>query len=40
LSSGTLRDAGHLAIRFDNGERDYVRVYLVGEKREWLLGRV
>jgi hypothetical protein len=28
------------AIRFDNGARDYVHVYLVGDKREWLLGRV
>lgn len=27
-------------IRFDNIGRDYVRVYLVGETREWLLGRV
>jgi hypothetical protein len=29
-----------LAVRFDNGARDYVHVYLVGDKREWLLGRV
>ncbi len=29
-----------LTIRFDNSARDYVHVYLVGEKREWLLGRV
>ena len=29
-----------LAIRFDNAARDYVHVYLVGEKREWYLGRV
>jgi hypothetical protein len=27
-------------VRFDNEARDYVHVYLVGEKREWLLGRV
>lgn len=27
-------------IRFDNGARDYVHVYLVGQRREWLLGRV
>jgi hypothetical protein len=27
-------------IRFDNDARDYVHVYLVGLKREWLLGRV
>jgi glucose/arabinose dehydrogenase len=29
-----------LSIRFDNGGREYVHVYLVGLKREWLLGRV
>jgi hypothetical protein len=29
-----------LAIRFDNDARDYVHVYLVGERRQWLLGRV
>jgi hypothetical protein len=29
-----------LAIRFDNGAREHVHVYLIGEKREWLLGRV
>lgn len=28
------------AIRFDNGAREHVHVYLIGEKREWLLGRV
>jgi hypothetical protein len=28
------------AIRFDNGGRERVLVYLVGEQREWLLGRV
>jgi hypothetical protein len=27
-------------IRFDNGARDFVHVYLVSAKREWLLGRV
>jgi hypothetical protein len=27
-------------IRFDNQGRQYVHVYLVGESREWLLGRV
>ena len=27
-------------VRFDNDARDYVHVYLVGERREWLLGRV
>jgi len=29
-----------LAIRFDNAAHDFVHVYLVGEKREWWLGRV
>lgn len=29
-----------LTIRFDNGAREHVHVYLVGEQREWLLGRV
>jgi len=29
-----------LAIRFDNEGREHVHVYLVGEEREWLLGRV
>jgi hypothetical protein len=29
-----------LAIRFDNGAREHVHVYLIGEKGEWLLGRV
>ncbi len=27
-------------LRFDNDSRDYVHVYLVGDRREWLLGRV
>lgn len=29
-----------LSIRFDNNERERVHVYLVGETREWLLGRI
>src|SRR3954470_10392261 len=29
-----------LVVRFGNDARDYVHVYLVGEHREWLLGRV
>ena len=33
-------EATSLAIRFDNEARDYVHVYLVGQRREWLLGRV
>lgn len=28
------------SIRFDNDARSYVHVYLVGLRREWLLGRV
>jgi hypothetical protein len=27
-------------VHFDNGASDYVHVYLVGTRREWLLGRV
>jgi len=30
----------HATIRFDNAAHDFVRVYLVGQKWEWLLGRV
>lgn len=33
-------DSHPLEIRFDNLARDRVDVYLIGEKREWLLGRV
>ena len=33
-------EAGQAGLRFDNLARSYVHVYLVGEKREWLLGRV
>jgi hypothetical protein len=29
-----------LAIRFDNQANDHVHVYLVGVRRQWLLGRV
>lgn len=29
-----------LAIRFENSGREHVHVYLIGEQREWLLGRV
>lgn len=28
------------SIRFDNEARDYVDVYLIGERSEWRLGRV
>jgi len=33
-------EAGQVSLRFDNLARTYVHVYLIGEKREWLLGRV
>lgn len=33
-------DRTFLTVRFDNDARDVVHVYLVGETREWLLGRV
>ena len=36
----TPADRSPLAIRFDNEAGDYVRVYLVGARRQWLLGRV
>src|SRR5436190_5612033 len=44
-SHGALNDpapvaARPAAIRFDNQARQYVHVYLVGDSREWLLGRV
>ena len=29
-----------MTFRFDNQGRDHVHVYLVGQRREWLLGRV
>lgn len=29
-----------LSIRFDNDARDYVHVYLIGDGRQWMLGRV
>lgn len=32
--------ARFLSIRFDNDAREYVHVYLIGVKREWLLGKV
>jgi hypothetical protein len=35
-----VEEAGPLAIRFDNEAREQVYVYLVGQQREWLLGRV
>jgi hypothetical protein len=42
---GALNDPAPVAgrpvtIRFNNDARQYVHVYLVGENREWLLGRV
>ena len=29
-----------IALRFDNGGREHVHVYLIGQRREWMLGRV
>ena len=41
IDGGTLAEQGApRAIRFDNQEREHVYVYLVGQKQEWLLGRV
>jgi hypothetical protein len=33
-------DVPAATVRFDNEARDYVHVYLVGARQEWLLGRV
>ena len=33
-------DSSPFTIRFDNLSRDRVDVYLIGAKREWILGRV
>src|SRR5436190_1346965 len=35
-----IESARALTFRFDNQARDHVYVYLVGQRREWLLGRV
>lgn len=44
VQSGSVPDpistAGPLSIRFDNLGTQRVDVYLIGEKREWVLGRV
>jgi hypothetical protein len=32
--------AATTSFRFDNEARDHVHVYLIGQRREWLLGRV
>jgi hypothetical protein len=40
LNDPSPAEATSLAIRFDNQARDFVHVYLVGQRREWLLGRV
>lgn len=39
-SGPSRRDDLPPAIRFDNDTREHVHVYLIGEKREWVLGRV
>ncbi len=39
-NAAVLPDGHPLAIRFDNTTRDHLHVYLVGARREWLLGRV
>ena len=40
LNDPAPEEATSHAVRFDNQARDYVHVYLVGQRREWLLGRV
>lgn len=39
-ATASAEEAAPRAIRFDNQGREHVHVYLVGAKREWLLGRV
>ena len=40
VGGAAVAAAPPLAIRFDNDGRERVLVYLIGEQREWLLGRV
>lgn len=40
LDATASADGTPLSVRFDNTGREYVHVYLVGARREWLLGRV
>ncbi len=40
VSDPISTDAGPLTIRFDNLGLERVDVYLIGGKREWVLGRV
>src|SRR5688500_10881045 len=40
LPASAQEQPARLAIRFDNTSRERVNVYLVGESREWSLGRV
>lgn len=35
-----MQAMGPLTIRFDNGEKEYVHVYLIADQQQWLLGRV
>ena len=35
-----IAEARSVTIKFVNDEREYVHVYLIGERREWVLGRV
>ena len=40
MGDAIARTERPLAIRFDNEAQTYVDVYLIGEQREWRLGRV
>lgn len=40
LDGPAIMEGRPLTIRFDNGAREHVHVYLVGARRQWLLGRV
>jgi hypothetical protein len=39
-SPSPTAEVGATSFRFDNEGREPVRVYLIGERREWMLGRV
>jgi hypothetical protein len=40
LPASSAPEARPLTIRFENDEFQHVHVYLIGETRQWLLGRV
>jgi hypothetical protein len=40
VDGASRMNARPFTVRFENEAREYVHVYLIGETREWLLGRV